>query len=486
MNKKQSNLSLGLLIFIAVFGINNIPSNYAAIGGQSLIWFGLLTIYFIPLALIMAELASYNPEDASGISGWVRNGTNKHVAFMCGWSYFIANIFYIPMLASRVPVMISWMFTPIKDLTTVTQNNGDIPGILTSQSNPMLFLILAFVTVIITVLCSFYFEKIFERMGGVLGVISLIIAFAFIIFTFIAMMFFLKEPAYPLTMEHLKPQVTIPIISTLAWILFAIGGTETIGTVVNKVENPNKQLPKIVTIGAVLVIIAYVIGILGMTFVATPESFSLDYLDNSFQIMYADVLIALNLNGIVGVLILKIIILLQIISTIAALVIWFMATVNVLFTETEEGIFPKAIMYKSSNGVPIGGMVLSTVLITMFLLLSAFANNVYFLLYDMSTIAMILPFILLLTAYVNFKKNDKKGGYVFIKNKTLSLTVGITMALITILALFFGTFDIEALVRGDFHAFGQSVLVYFGGLTFFLSIGVVLYLLGIKKNKSKN
>lgn len=477
MEKKQSNFSLALLVFIAVFGITNIPNNYAAIGGQTISWFVLLTLYFIPMALIMAELSSYDSNTTSGISRWVEIGTTKKIAFFCGWAYFVENIFYLPMLASRVPVFLSWVFAPIPSMDEVIDKNGAIPGVITATDSPTMFLILAFITVIIGVVIAFNFEAIFEKIGKYVGAIALVIAFSFIILSVASIFVMGTHPAYPLTYDNVKPTLTPNVISTLVWIIFAIGGVETIGSIVNKVDNPNKRLPKIVTIGAVITIFAYAIGTLGMSFIMTPSQLSPDALENAIPMMFAGVLSTYNLNGIMGIIFFKFIMLGEVLLTITALVLWYVATINVLFADNRKGIFPKFLEKRDEKGRPVNGMFLTLALILIFLVMTNMStfSNVYYVLYDMSTISVVVPFILLLISYINFKRKGLSGGYTFIKNKSFSILIGILLLVITLFAFIFGVIDLPSIVQKDYASAINWFAISFGGLLMFMLVGWFVY-----------
>lgn len=478
MEKKQSNISIALLIFIAVFGITNIPNNYAAIGSESIFWFAILILYFIPIGLIIAELASYDSDSNAGISKWVEIGTNKKIAFICGWAYFVENIFYLPMLASRVPVFLSWVFTPFASLSDVVESQGNIDGVLNASSNPILFTTLAFITIAICMVIAVNFEAIFEKIGKYVGILSLSLAFGFIVLTIASVFIMDTSPAYPLTITNLKPTLSPVTISTLVWIIFAIGGVETIGSVVRDVENPNQRLPKIVAIGSVLVIIAYAVGIIGLSFIMRPDQLSTDALENSIPVMFAAVGSVYNFNGWFGVLFLKVIMASQVLITISALVLWFVATINALFLETEDGIFPELLTRKNKDGQPINAMVFTLVLILLFLIISNSGSlaNIYTTLYNMSTISMVLPFILLLVSYFNFKRIGLNGGYVFLKNRFVAMSISSILLFVTAFAFVFGIIDLPSLVSGDYQGFVQWLVIAGGGLLFFMLIGLFIYM----------
>lgn len=474
MNKKKSNVSVALLIFIAVFGITNIPNNYANIGGESIFWFIALLIYFVPISLIMAELASYNSNTNSGISKWVESGTTKKIAFLCGWAYFIENIFYLPMLAGRVPVFASWITAPISDLTSVVSTNGNVDGVISSEISPIIYVVITLIVLLLCMFISLYFEKIFDKVGIYIGIVSLTVAFGFIILTLLSVPLAHQVPAYSLSYEHLRPTLSPVTLSSLVWIIFAIGGVETMGSVVNEIDNPSKRLPKIVIMGAILVISAYALGIMGLSFILTPEQLSSGALENAMPIMFAQLFISYGLDNMVGVILFKTVIFSQIFITITALVLWFVATINVLFLDIEVGIFPKIISKKNKSNKPINATIFTFLLIVLFILISNMKgfSNIYTVLYDMSTITVVIPFMLLLISYFNFKRKGKKGAYEFIKNKTLSLSITMFLIIITLIAFVFGVLDPSLYGTPEFLTWFE---VSFGGVVFFMIFGYAIY-----------
>lgn len=231
-------------------------------------------------------------------------------------------------------------------------------------------------------------------------------------------------------------------------------------------------------IGSVLVIIAYAVGIIGLSFIMTPDQLSTDALENSIPVMFAAVGSVYNLNGWFGVLFLKFVMASQVLITISALVLWFVATINALFLETEDGIFPEVLTRKDKNGQPINGMIFTLILILMFLIISnsGSLSNIYTTLYDMSTISMVLPFILLIVSYLNFKRKGLNGGYVFLKNKTLAIVASSILLFITTFAFVFGIIDLPSLVAGDMQSFYEWLAISGGGLLFFMLIGYFIYM----------
>ncbi|MGL5000961.1 MAG: amino acid permease, partial [Cetobacterium sp.] len=110
MNKKYLSVSsLVMMIFLGVFGFGNIANNFKEVGMSSATMLVIgIVFYFLPLCLIMAEFGAYAKDRTSGIYSWIEIGLGKKMAYFAIWSYFIANIFYLPTLATRVPTYLSF------------------------------------------------------------------------------------------------------------------------------------------------------------------------------------------------------------------------------------------------------------------------------------------------------------------------------------------------------------------------------------------
>ncbi len=474
MEKKNiSVITLSVLLFLTVFGISNVPNNYSALGNSAIGWFVLLGIYFIPLALIIAELAAATTESTSGMFGWIKLGLGEKWAFLGTWSYFIANIFYIPMLASRIPIMLSWTFSAdITSLDQVVSSGGQIDGVINATSNQTMFLFMALAGVLIATVLSIYFDKIFEKLGKIIGWLSLGITALFIVLALLAVPVFGLDIANPITVENSLPVVDATSLSTFAWILFAIAGIETIGSYVGVTKDAKSKIPRSIILAAVIIVGAYIVGFISMAFILTPEQVPVDSMENMTQIMYAQVY---SLWGF-GPLMLRITMFIYSLITITALVLWLTSTLTAVFTDFPSGIISEKIMKKEINNIPVLGIIFTTVMIIMFLIISNSAtnSNIYVTLYDMSTIAVIVPYLLIVLSYIKFRNSEDSNALNLIKNKTVSLVLSVLIFIVTLIAIVFSCYDLSITDTAERTAW---FITSFGGVVFFMIIGYGIYLL---------
>ncbi len=475
--KKMSSMSVALLLFVAVFGITNIPTNYASLGNAAIGWFILLGLYFIPLAFIIGELSSHNTESKSGMFGWISLGLSEKWAFLGAWAYFIVNIFYLPMLASRIPTLFSWVFLADFDsLDTVVNTTGQVDGVINATTNHGEFLFLAFLVFLFALILGLYFEKFFSSFAKVVGWVSLIVTFLFIIMSILIVPIKGVGPTNPITVSNAMPSLTPVALTTFAWIVFAISGIETVGSYTAYVDDAKKKIPRGIILAAIITIVGYVLGFVALSFILTPEQVPVSQMENMTSIMFAKVG---SLYGF-GPLFLRVIVFVFLIITITAVVLWLNSTVISLFEEFPKGIIPDKLAEKKIKGVPLFGYVFSALMVILFLIIAngAAGSNIYYTLYDMTTIAVLVPYLLIAISFISFCKKGKSNK--LIKNNKLGMVLGVFIFLVTLVAIIFSIFD---LTYTEFSDMINWAIVAGGGLIFFLSIGVGIYMIKTSFNK---
>ncbi|MGL5020881.1 MAG: hypothetical protein ACRC5R_02580, partial [Mycoplasmatales bacterium] len=175
---------------------------------------------------------------------------------------------------------------------------------------------------------------------------------------------------------------------------------------------------------------------------------------------------------------LRITMLLFAVITMTALVLWMTATIGFLFDRFPRGILPDKIIDHRINGISTFGIIFTSIMIYLSLVLSNsdVAENVYLTLYNMSTIAVVLPYLLVGIAYVAFKLRGEKGEYEVTKNKTLAILLGLFVTFVSGIAVFFSTWDISI---EDINERLEWLKLAGGGLFFFIMFGITIYLVKI-------
>ena len=109
---KLSVVTVGMIIFVTTFGLANVIDNLAELGLAAIpSWVAVGFLYFLPMALILAEFASDTTGATGGIYSYIERGIGPNWAFVGTWSYFAANLVFLQMVFSRLPIRLSLAVT---------------------------------------------------------------------------------------------------------------------------------------------------------------------------------------------------------------------------------------------------------------------------------------------------------------------------------------------------------------------------------------
>ncbi|MBM3745978.1 MAG: amino acid permease [Acidobacteria bacterium] len=88
---------LVLFNIAAVVGIRWLAAAAHAGPGSITLWALAAALFFVPSALAVSRLAARYPEEG-GLYVWTRRGFGDWHGFLCGWCYWLSNLFYFPNL----------------------------------------------------------------------------------------------------------------------------------------------------------------------------------------------------------------------------------------------------------------------------------------------------------------------------------------------------------------------------------------------------
>ncbi len=447
--------SLVMIIFVGVFGFGNIANNFKATGttSASLFLLGAL-VYFLPLSLIMAEFGAYAKDRSSGIYSWIEIGLGRRAAYYGIWCYFVANIFYLPTLASRVPTYLSFAITGSSNITDSTMA------------------IMSVLALIFALFIGLKYEKGFNKVSTFTGYLSLFVAGIFLVGGIGSYLGYFSTPATTLTTKSLMVSFNTKkelasALGTFAWIIFAFGGSEMVGTYVDRVKDPERNFMRGLLLSSLLIGALYILGIISIAAYGTVEEFNNISLVNAVISGYGMMGDALGY----GIWFVKVIGAIYALITLVALVLWSLALTKSVFSEVPEGTFPEWLTKKTKNGTLRNGLIFQTILAFLFILITIYggsaAGDLYYKIYDMSTIAFILPYLFLGISYMNFRRKGIVSPYQLSKSNTVAYIIGIIITILNIVAIIFSGYDFSVPIGEQM----DTIKLYYGGLLLFLLIG---------------
>ena len=109
-NKNLSIFKLAMMSVVAIDSLKNLPVN-AQYETSIIIFYSIAITFFIPSALVSAELATTFPE-TGGAYIWIKKAFGKKTAFTMIWMQWMIAIIWYPTILSFIAVTILYLFDP--------------------------------------------------------------------------------------------------------------------------------------------------------------------------------------------------------------------------------------------------------------------------------------------------------------------------------------------------------------------------------------
>lgn len=213
----------------------------ASIGVSSIFWWLFLgVVFFIPFALISAEMSCSYPEQG-GIYAWVKTAYGSRWAARASWSYWINTSVWIPAISILFAGIFKQMFIP--DLSLY----GQIA----------IGLLLTWITVAVNIV-SLDIGRLIPDTGAIFKILIFIILI-------IGAFNYVGEHgmANEFSLAALKPdwQASFQYIPA---IIYGMLGFELVSASSKEMKDPARDMPKAVLISAAIIIVLYTLGTIAM------------------------------------------------------------------------------------------------------------------------------------------------------------------------------------------------------------------------------
>lgn len=427
--------NLAMMAFVVVWGFGNVVNNFANQGLAVVFsWIVILLIYFVPYALMVGEMGSTFPDAKSGVTNWIRSTLGSNWAYLCGWTYWVVHIPYLAQKPQSLLVAGGW---------AVQQKSGFIKLFPVWQVQLMVLLIfIAFMW-----LASRGFKSL-KVIGGIAGTASFVMGILYILLMVAAPAIRDVHVATPnlTSIKTYMPTFDFAYFTTIAMLVFAVGGCEKISPYVNNTKNPSKNFPRGMIALAAMVAVSALLGsiAMGMMFDATK--------------LDAKAVADLKVNGQylafqklgqyygVGNLFMIVQAIANFFGQMAALLISIDAPLKVLLGDADDRYVPRALKKENKHGAPINGYYLTAALVSLIIMIPVIGignmNDLFSWLLDLNAVVMPLRYLWVFAAYIAIRKLTKKlalkAEYRFVKNDTVAMIIGIWCFAFTAFACILG------------------------------------------------
>ena len=453
--KPKFRLFSAVLATVCIVLVIDAVAPTAAIGNSQYAWWIIMILgFFIPYALISAELGTQYPSEG-GMYTWVKKALGKKWAGRVAWFYWVNFPLWMASLADLATTLVMTML-------------GMEPTIVTA-----LVIEIAYIA-IVTILGQLRISQ--SAWVANLGAIVKFVTLAGI-----------KHGSQnPIESWH----DFVPLlaegggidwtgVSFVSLVIFNMLGFEVVGTFIDDMDNPKKQVPQAIILGAVLIALFYILPSFGIG-VAVPfeELATNSGLLDSYQVLLETV--GLSASAISAVI--TVVAGFFLYTLIANIASWQFGVYSVTAYAARDGVFPKSWSKLNKNGaatrVSLWTSVIAAILSVAGIILAYVfpeaeeLSNMFWAFFDLSLFCLLIGYIPMFFAFMKLHKKgiqDKKGYWIK-GGAGKNALFGIVPVIMLVISLFFTlipAFDIEAILDNKVLIISALVCVVIGEVLVF-------------------
>lgn len=396
--KKLSAVDLFLGIIVLMLFLDS-GTTSSAMGISSITWYLILgVIFFLPMALITAELSSTYPSDG-GLYHWVKISMGAAFASRTAWYYWLNNAVWVASATIFVMDVVSQMLNLLFGL----------------EISFFVYLALSCVLVWLYVFLAIQPQNESTKMRNLGGIAKLTIVGCLVLCAIIYLIKNGGQTATKFTADEFKPTIgaAFAFFPALIYNVMGFDAISAIGG--SNIKNPAKDLPRMIVLSLILMIGIYIIFTLAICTI-TPAA-EIDIINGILNCFI------LTFDGSLGTALYVIIGLIFLYTLVSQGPAWLQASGYMAIESAENNELPKIFGKTTKKGTPLGSSVIigivGTTLIIIYGLLASFvggtASDLFWTLFSFTSLIFLIPFIFCCSAFIKLRKNDKatQRGYRF-------------------------------------------------------------------------
>lgn len=361
-------------------GIFLLPASLAIYGGISMVGWLVAALGGFVIAKVFAQLGRQFPK-TGGLYVFTKEGFGEFPAFLVAWGYWLT---IIPTNAAITVAMLSYLtvFFPIL-------GTSPMAAVLTGLG---------------TIWLLTYINSQGVYTAGWVQLITTILKLIPLILIAIVGLFFINMAHFtPFNISTESDLSAIMITTTLT--LFAFLGIESATIPAESIKNPTTTIPKATMYGIWVAIVVYILGSVAVMGIIPPEELA------TSDAPFADAAAVIWGEGAKKWVALGIII-----STFGALNGWIMMQGQIPLAAARDKLFPKFFGKLSKKGMPLAGLVFSSVLISILMLMNyskSFIKAFEFMIL-LATLTCLVPYLFASATHILFSlRNGKKWKWIW-------------------------------------------------------------------------
>ena len=362
---------IALMNVCAICNIKNFPL-LAEYGLSIIVFLAISAIFFfVPVALVSAELASGWPE--RGVYTWVKIALGPRMGFLAIWLEWITNVIWYPTILSFIASTFAYIINP-----DLANQKAYILGVI-------------IVTFWSVTLINFLGMRVSGWISSITALFGTIIPIIYIISMGTVWILAGHPTQIAFSTQALMPNFnSVNQFVLLSGVLLGLAGMEMSAVHAKEARNPQRDYPRGILLSAILILLFSTLGALAIAAIVPNEKIQLAsggmeafrYLFNAFNMPWAMPLIAaITTFGALGMM-----------ST------WIVGPSRGLYATAEHGDLPPIFHKTNKNGMPVSILVAQGIIVTalslVFLLMPS-VNSSYWVLVALSSLIYMLMYLLM-------------------------------------------------------------------------------------------
>ncbi len=353
----------------------------ATLGVSSVFWWLFLgLVFFVPYALICAELGTAYPEQG-GLYAWVRDAFGRRWASRATWAYWVNTAVWIPAIFILFAGIFRQLFMP--DLSL--------------DSQIAIGITLTWIAVAVNSI-TLNVGKWVPNLGAILKIVVILAIMAgAVIYTRTHGM------ANPLTAAALQPSWDTSV-QYLSVIIYGMLGFELASAGSAEMKNPARDVPRAILISGLIIIVMYTCATIAIL-AALPAS-DIDLVEglvDTLYLLFGDTPLGSGFALALGIAALY--------TFFSNGVTWSLGCNRAMAEAASEREFPALLAFEHPKlGTPIGAAIVMGVVGTIVLLLYGFIagsnSDLFWSLFSFSAVIFLIPYILLVFSFARLRKTD--------------------------------------------------------------------------------
>ncbi len=456
--KHLSVFGLTMMNVVAIDSLRTLPMS--AEYGFSLVFYHFLAaiFFFIPTALVAAELATGWPE-TGGIYIWVREAFGKKIGFITIWLQWFYNVCWYPTIMSFIAATLAYCVDP---------------NLVNNKFYMLSVIILLFWA---CTLIHFWGMRASSLMSTLSAIIGTLLPMIFIIILGIIWLSTHHPAATEISWHALIPEIhNMNSLVLFTGIVYGYAGIEMSAIHAREVHHPQRDYPRAAVASGLIIFLTLVLASLAIAIVIPPSELNIiSGLLQAFDVFFAKFHLAWFTPMLA---------LLITFGSLGGVNAWILGPSKSLMIASRDGCLPAYFGKQNSHHVPITILIfqgiLFTLLCSVFLFFPTISSG-FWVLSDVTAILALIAYVAMFAAAIQLRYKFPNVKRAFrIPGRKIGLWLVCLLGLISsLVTIFIGFFPPSQIPTGNIFIY-ESILI--GGVILGCLLPLGLYRWARKKN----